>query len=102
MMAQGAGFFVVILRYIAPLETIDAFRQDHVAFLDRFYGAGVFLMSGAQVPRQGGVILARCESKEKLEEILEEDPFLIHDLATYEVIAFTPTKWHEVVGGVFR
>ncbi|MCA0370723.1 MAG: GTP cyclohydrolase [Proteobacteria bacterium] len=85
MMAQGAGFFVVILRYIAPLETIDAFRQDHVAFLDRFYGAGVFLMSGAQVPR--------CESKEKLEEILEEDPFLIHDLATYEVIAFTPTKW---------
>ncbi|MBA4118517.1 MAG: GTP cyclohydrolase [Candidatus Puniceispirillum sp.] len=100
-MAQGAGFFVVILRYKVPLETIDAFRQGHMAFLDRFYGAGVFLMSGPQAPRQGGVILARCESKEKLEEILAQDPFQSHELATYEVIAFTPTRWHEAVGGFF-
>lgn len=92
-MAQGAGFFVVILRYKVPLETIDAFRQGHVAFLDRYYAENVFIASGPQVPREGGVILAKCTSTEKLEEILREDPFHTNDLAAYEVIAFSPTKW---------
>jgi len=84
--------FLVLMTYIAPLEVIDALLADHVRFLDEQYAAGVFLASGRQVPRKGGVILARAESRAALEAILARDPFARHNAARCEVVEFTPSK----------
>ena len=50
--------FVIELTYTAGLPQIDAYMAAHVAFLKKYYAAGHFLVSGRQIPRQGGIILA--------------------------------------------
>lgn len=83
--------FVVIVHYIQPLSEIDARLEEHVAYLKRQYQAGVFVASGRQVPRSGGVILARAANRQALRAVLEQDPFSQHGLAEYQVIEFTPS-----------
>lgn len=91
--SSKCGFFVVILRYKVSLEKIDALRPLHLEFLQNCYDNGLFIVSGTQVPRTGGVIIAKSPDKTALNKLLAQDPFAINDLATYEVIEFTPTKW---------
>ena len=40
----------------------------------------------------GGIILAKAESQEKIQKIIAEDPFFIHEAASYDIIEFIPTK----------
>ncbi len=75
-----------------PLDTLDFYKDQHVQFLDHFYSKGVLIASGPQVPRVGGVIIAKCSSKTDLEKILKEDPVAIHGLAEYKIYEFKPTK----------
>lgn len=83
--------FVVTLTYTAPLETIDELVPAHVGWLETHYAAGAFLASGRQVPRTGGVILARAADRAALDAILAEDPFALAAVATYQVTEFLPT-----------
>lgn len=87
--------FIVSLTYVKPLELVDEFISEHVAFLDAQYAAGHFQLSGRKVPRAGGVILATVENRETLDEILLQDPFCREQLAEYEVIEIVPTKSSE-------
>ena len=84
--------FLVILTYEKGLDVVDALLAEHVRFLDAHYASGAFLLSGRQEPRAGGVILARCASREALLAILAEDPFRREGAARYDVIEFLPNK----------
>ena len=84
--------FVIELTYKAPLAEIDARMKEHMAFLRKYYASGNFLVSGRQVPRTGGVIIAVGESKEKVESIMREDPFVSHGLATVRVVEFRASQ----------
>jgi uncharacterized protein YciI len=81
--------FVVNLTYVRPLDEVDRQLAGHRAFLARQYAAGAFLASGPKEPRTGGIILARAASKEALEAILAEDPFLVSGVAHYDIIQFS-------------
>jgi uncharacterized protein YciI len=84
--------FVIELIYTAALDAIDAQMAAHVAFLNKYYAAGNFLVSGRKVPRNGGVILAVGESRQRIEEIVAEDPFVVHRLAEARVIEFRASQ----------
>lgn len=86
------SLFVVILKYVVSLEEIDAHRPSHLNFLDHYYSQGIFIVSGRQVPTTGGIILAKCKTKQDLEQILKNDPFAINNLAEYTIYEFIPTK----------
>ncbi len=88
------SLFIVILSYKVPLEKIDAFRSAHLDFLSNYYAKNFFIASGPQVPRSGGMIIAKCNSKDALQKIMAQDPFAVNNLATYEIIEFSPTKWN--------
>lgn len=90
--------FVVILRYLVPIETIIAQRPEHVIFLDKYYAKGIFHASGPQIPRYGGMILAKASSREELNKILKEDPFYQYKSAEYQVIEFTVNKHSDAFG----
>ncbi len=77
--------FVVILKYLVSLETIDSHRPEHLDYLKRYYDKGTFLASGRQVPRFGGIIIAKAEERKDLYKILSEDPFHQHLCAEYQV-----------------
>ncbi len=83
-----APMCVVVLTYVAPLDAIDARMKEHVAWLTKGYAEGVFLASGRQIPRTGGVILIRGE-KAAVEAVVATDPFVSSELATAEITAFT-------------
>ena len=84
--------FVVLLTYVKPLPEVDRHMRAHMKFLDQQYAAKTFIASGRQVPRTGGVILARCPSKEALVELMQRDPFLQNGVATFEVIQFRTSQ----------
>lgn len=86
--------FIVSLHYIVPLEQLDTYMTDHVKFLTMYYKQNVFLTSGRKVPRTGGIILAQVESKEKLEQIMAEDPFCKHGLAEVNITEFLNSQMH--------
>jgi uncharacterized protein YciI len=84
--------FVIELIYKADLSEIDARMKEHVAFLNKHYAAGRFLVSGRKVPRDGGVILALGDSREQIEALMREDPFCSHGLADVRVIEFRASQ----------
>ncbi|MGH3721594.1 MAG: YciI family protein [Pseudonocardiaceae bacterium] len=86
------GVFVVILTYVVDLAQIDDALEDHTAWLDQQYAEGVFIASGRQVPRTGGVILTSDLPRADLERRLALDPFQRRNLAEYTIVEFTPTR----------
>ena len=84
--------FVIELIYKADLAEIDANMRAHMAFLKRHYAAGHFLLSGRKIPREGGIILAVGESREQVEAIVKEDPFVSRGLADYRLIEFRESQ----------
>jgi uncharacterized protein YciI len=95
--------FVIELTYKADLSEIDAAMKAHVAWLDRYYAAGTFLMSGRKVPRDGGIIIACGSDLAAIDAIVREDPFVSRGLADARVIQFRasqraddlPTRVHD-------
>ncbi len=84
--------FVVLLTYVKPLAEVDRHMRAHMKFLNEQYAARTFVASGRQVPRTGGVILARAASKAALAELLQRDPFVQNGVATFELIEFRTSQ----------
>ena len=85
--------FAVILTYHKPIEEIEKHTATHRAWLDQLYTQNVLIMSGPQIPRTGGVLIATGgRSKEELWSILQQDPFHTEGIATYEIYEFNPIK----------
>ncbi|MBF1288713.1 MAG: GTP cyclohydrolase, partial [Neisseria sp.] len=56
--------FIVSLEYIKDLAVVETYLSEHIAYLERYYQAGVFVMSGRKQPRTGGVILMKASGRE--------------------------------------
>jgi uncharacterized protein YciI len=84
--------FMIELTYKVPPKQIDARMAAHVAFLKKYYAAGTFVISGRQIPRTGGIILAVGDSREQIEAIMQEDPFCRHGLADVRVVEFRASQ----------
>ncbi len=80
--------FIIELIYKASLSEIDAHMKPHMRFLKAHYDAGTFLVSGRKIPRDGGIILATGPSREAIESIARQDPFVVNGLADVRVIEF--------------
>lgn len=94
--------FIITLNYTKPIEQVDAHLTTHRAYLDKFYASGVFVTSGRQNPLKGGVIVARSfdnagktYTKVDIENIMNNDPFLVNQVAAYTITEFTPVKYSE-------
>ena len=86
------NLFIVILRYVVPIEAINAHHKEHIKFLDDHYESGDFIASGPQIPRNGGVIIAKSDNRLTLEKLLKQDPFAQNNLAEYQIFEFTPVR----------
>lgn len=80
--------FLVLLTYTADLDDVDKVLPEHVAWLKAGLADGTLLVAGRQVPRTGGVLIARGESREAVEAWAASDPFVIRGVATAQVVEF--------------
>ncbi|RNB85086.1 GTP cyclohydrolase [Brevibacillus fluminis] len=87
--------FFVVLTYQKPIAEVEKHLEEHIRFLDAQYEAKKFIFSGRRNPRVGGVILVNSTSREEVLNILQDDPFKKHEIAEYELIEFTPSKYDE-------
>lgn len=87
--------FIVHLTYKKPLETVEEFLVEHRNFLEEGYKKNFFIASGPKIPRTGGIILSQLKDRDQLQNILAADPFLVHDIADYEIVEFDPVKYHQ-------
>lgn len=94
------AIFLISLRYTAPLERIDALMGRHVAWLKEQRDADIFLAWGRKVPRDGGLILARGETRADMEEVAKNDPFVMEGAAEAQVIEWAPSFAADSVAGL--
>lgn len=87
--------FILELTYTADLADIDAAMKAHMRWLNAQYAAGHFLVSGRKIPRDGGVIIARGSSRDAVEAIAAQDPFVAQGLATVRVVEFRASQKHK-------
>jgi uncharacterized protein YciI len=65
----------------------------HRAFLQKGYERGDFLLSGPHIPPQGGILIARAESPERLREIIAEEPFVKANVMRFiKITEFNPVQ----------
>lgn len=81
--------FLITSKYLKPLEEVDKKRADHLAYVNNYILAGVFVFAGRKLSNDGAVIIAANTTKDEVESILSNDPYVLNGLATYNITAFT-------------
>ncbi|MFJ4584583.1 YciI family protein [Streptomyces echinatus] len=84
------GMFVIVFRYRAPLESIDALRDAHYANPHGVFATGLARLAGPLEPRTGGLVIAEGD-RSAVESALASDPFITTGAATAEILQFNPT-----------
>jgi uncharacterized protein YciI len=84
--------FLLLSKYIKPIDEVERLLPAHREFLDRFYREGKLVCSGPRDPRTGGVILADVDSEVEAMKIVVEDPFFTEKVAHYELVRFNITR----------
>lgn len=94
------ALFILSLRYIAPVEQVDALLDAHVEWLRTNHAAGRFVGWGRKVPRDGGIILAKGDSREAMVALAASDPFVAGVVAEVDVIEWAPGFLDDSVAGL--
>jgi uncharacterized protein YciI len=90
--------YVLTLTYLVGLDEVDRVRDAHMVWIGEQHERGRFLVSGAKVPRDGGVILAKGIGREELDGVIASDPFVVEGVAAYDVVEFRATTVAEGLG----
>ena len=85
--------FIVEITYLVAAEQLAEIVTEHRAFLQTGYDAGRLLFSGPQTPRVGGIVVARAESLEEIQQFFKDDPYQKKGVASYRFIEFSPVKF---------
>jgi uncharacterized protein YciI len=84
--------YLMISKYLKPLDEVNRVRDDHYAFLDGLEEQGLVLLAGRQDPPVGGVILIDVDSKERAIEIFAGDPYVTAGVAEYTATGWNPGR----------
>lgn len=88
-------YALVLIRYRAPIDVIEANTEAHRAWLRELKAKGTLLASGPFVPRTGGALLLRLpdDNTAALDAVRDGDPFFKGGFANYELV-----QWNPVIG----
>ena len=89
--------FIIEIIFSKPMEAIEKIVPDHRAFLQTGYDKDLLLCSGPLNPRTGGMVVARAESMEAIQEFFKADPYKLNDVADYRFSEFNPVKFHPIL-----
>jgi uncharacterized protein YciI len=95
----GMKHFLLLGEHLVPFEqrapeVIAAHRQ----FLQVGYDKGRFLLSGPSIPPAGGILIARAESLDELNEFLADEPFCKAKVMRFDKITeFDPVQHQPIL-----
>ncbi len=84
-------YAIAIVRYRKPLEEVLKVVDEHRAYLRDLKAKGILVASGPFEPRNGGGLLLRVANADAaLLAIRDNDPFVKHGVAQYELLPWLP------------
>lgn len=93
--------FLILIHYTKPLEIIDQHLAEHRQYLQSCYAKNQLLMSGPKIPRTGGVLISHLQDRQAIEALVKNDPFYLHDVATYDIVEFNAVLHHPALDSLF-
>lgn len=87
--------FIVTLSNRRPADDIAAHQAGHRDWLVANTRAGRIAVAGPLEPRTGGLIMAHCADRAELDQMMAEDPFVIHGLVEVQVLCVAAALRHE-------
>jgi uncharacterized protein YciI len=78
--------FILIVSYTQPAAKVEPHIAAHGIWVKRHFDSGVFLFAGPKKSGLGGVIAARAIEKAELLRHIAEDPYVIEDVADYQIV----------------
>jgi uncharacterized protein YciI len=83
--------YLMVSKYLVPLEEIAKVRDDHLAFLEGLVERGVVVAAGRQNPAVGGMVLLDVADEAGAREVVAQDPYVLTGSAEYTAIGWQPT-----------
>lgn len=87
--------FVVTLKFSAHKAKAPALMEGHNAWLKRGFDEDIFLLSGSIQPSAGGAVLAHNTSRADLETRIQQDPFVVENVVTADILEIAPGRTDE-------
>jgi uncharacterized protein YciI len=82
--------YIVLLR-LADHARVSEHLDGHRRWLQRGFDENVFFLTGGIPQVGGGAIIAAGLSRDALSKRLDQDPFIVHGVATPEVVELQTT-----------
>lgn len=82
---------IIILKFTGNRHNAALHLPGHKAWLARGLEDGMFLLAGSLGSDFGGAILARAVSPAKIQDRVNEDPFVRENIVSAEVLEFSPS-----------
>jgi uncharacterized protein YciI len=84
--------FVVLLKFSKNKGQAGQLMESHNAWIKQGFDDGVFLLTGTVQPKLGGGILAHGTTLTELQARVNDDPFVVHDVVSAEILEITPGR----------
>jgi uncharacterized protein YciI len=84
--------YLMISKYLVPLDEVDRARAEHLAFLDGLDERGLLVTAGRQDPPAGGVVILDVDDEAQARELMSADPYLQGGLAEYTAVGWQPSR----------
>jgi uncharacterized protein YciI len=87
--------FIVLLKFSSNKGKASQFMEDHKEWIKRGFDDGVFLLVGSLQPNLGGGIVAHNTSLSDLQSRVNDDPFVVENVVSAEILEIAPSTTDE-------
>lgn len=84
--------FIVLLTFSDNKDKAGQFMEAHKKWIERGFDEGVFLLVGGLQPNLGGGIVAHGTSRSDLQSRVNEDPFVVENVVTAQILDIAPSR----------
>jgi uncharacterized protein YciI len=83
--------FIILLRFSENKGKAGQFMERHEEWIKRGFDDGVFFVVGSLQPNSGGGILAHNTSRSDLQARVDQDPFVVENIVSAEILEIAPS-----------
>ena len=87
--------FIVLLKFSDNKGQAGKYMEAHNEWIKRGFDEGVFLLVGGLQPKLGGGVVAHNTSLADLQVRVNDDPFVVANVVSVEILEITPSKTDE-------
>ncbi|WP_170427784.1 YciI family protein [Ruegeria arenilitoris] len=84
--------YIILLRFSENKGLASDHMDGHRAWLKQGFATGMFLLAGTLKPGIGGGILAVADSLNAVSEFVDQDPFVVANVVTAEILEMEPAR----------